>query len=89
MVHQAALMATFHGYARALLGPYEIGTVLYELTDQAVDLLDVDGAGVTLAHDDERLTFITATDTNITAVEETQIATGQGPCHEGFHTGTA
>ncbi len=88
MVDQAALLRTFHGYARVLLGPYELGTVLYQLTDQVVDLLGVDGAGVSLTHDDERLTFVTATDANITAVEETQLANGHGPCHEAFRTGS-
>lgn len=88
MVDQAALLRAFHGYARVLLGPYEIGTVLYQLTDQVVDLLGVDGAGVSLAHGDEQLTFVTATDANITAVEEAQVAGSQGPCHDAFRTGS-
>lgn len=81
-------MEAFHDYARVLLGPYEIGTVLYQLTDQVVALLDVDGAGVSLTHDDEHLIFVTATDANITALEEDQVAQGQGPCHEAFRSGT-
>lgn len=88
MIDQVALMEAFHDYARVLLGPYEIGTVLYRLTDQVVELLDVDGAGVTLTHDNERLTFVSATDATITAVEEDQLAHGQGPCYEAFRTGS-
>lgn len=43
---------------------------------------------MSLTHDDERRTFITATDADITAVEEAQVDQGQGPCHDAFHTGT-
>lgn len=87
VVDQAALLRAFREYARVLLGPYEIGTVLYQLTDHVVEVLDIDGAGVSLTHDDEGLTFVTATDAAIAAVEEAQVALDEGPSHEAFHTG--
>lgn len=87
MVDQAALLHAFREYARVLLGPYEIGTVLYQLTDHVVEVLDIDGAGVSLTHDDEGLTFVTATDATIAVVEEAQVALDEGPCHQAFHTG--
>lgn len=39
MVDQTALLHAFHDYARVLLGPYDVGTVLYQLTDRVVDVL--------------------------------------------------
>lgn len=61
--------------------------MLYHLTDQVVAVLGVDGAGVSLARDGEKLTFVTATDAKVTAIEDQQIAHDEGPCHDAFHTG--
>lgn len=86
MVDRTALLASFDEYARALLHPYDIGEVLYRLTDQVVSVLDVDGAGVSIARN-ERLSFLTATDAQVAVVEEFQATHGHGPCAEAFATG--
>ncbi len=87
LIDPDALLDAFRDYARALLQPYDVGTVLYHLTDQVVAVLGVDGAGVSLAREGDDLTFVTATDAKVTAIEEQQMAQGAGPCHDAFHTG--
>jgi GAF domain-containing protein len=86
LIDHAALQRAFGEYARALLGPYDIGQVLYRLTDQVVEVLGVDGAGVSISGD-EGLEFVTATDERIMRVEARQIEVGDGPCQEAFRTG--
>lgn len=83
---QSALNRAFADYARTLAHRYEIGQVLYRLTDQVVEVLDVDGAGVSLADRDETLRFVTATDEAVTKVEEVQAELDEGPCHEAYRT---
>ena len=87
MTDQQALIRAFADYARTLSARYDIGDVLYRLTDQVVEVLDVDGAGVSLGDADGGLRFVTATDERIVHVEERQIAAGQGPCHDAFVSG--
>lgn len=84
MAHQAALNKAFADYARTIARRYEIGEVLYRLTDQVVEVLDVDGAGVSLADHDKRLQFVTATDEAVSAVEERQATLREGPCHDAY-----
>lgn len=88
MVDHDALVDAFQDYSQVLLGPYEIGDVLYQLTDQAVEVLGVDGAGVSVAQDgDDRLTFVAATDASVATVEATQERGGEGPCHDAYRHG--
>ena len=87
MIDQRSLLDVFREFATRLLGPYEIGPVLYELADQVVAVLGVDGAAVSLADSDGVLHFVTATDADVAAIEEEQVAHDQGPCQEAFRTG--
>jgi hypothetical protein len=48
MADQTALLQAFADYARTIARRYDIGDVLYRLTDQVVMVLGVDGAGVSL-----------------------------------------
>ncbi len=87
MVDRTALLAAFDEYATALLRPsYDIGNVLYRLTDQVVAVLGIDGAGVSISRH-EVLSFLTATDVDVAVIEEFQATTGHGPCQEAFRTG--
>jgi GAF domain-containing protein len=86
MTDQQALIRAFADYARTLARRYDIGEVLYRLTDQVVEILDVDGAGVSIA-DHGRLRFVTATDEDIAQIEERQVDLGQGPCHDAYTSG--
>jgi GAF domain-containing protein len=89
LVDHVALTRVLRAYASTLLDDYEIGTVLFRLTDEVVAVLGADGAGVSLTHNGHDLSFVTATDADITAIEEEQVSTGQGPCHEAFRQGRA
>lgn len=60
---------------------------MYRLTDQATEVLKLDGAGVSLADTDGRLQFVSATDERVVRIEEQQILTGQGPCQDAFASG--
>lgn len=87
MTKAARLRALVSEYARTVLGRYEIGDVLYRLTDQSLPLLGVEGAGVSLGDEDGLLRFLTATDDSVVRVEEKQVESQQGPCHQAFRTG--
>lgn len=87
MVDHAALVHAVGDYARALLTNYDVGSVLYRLTDHVTAVLGADGSGVTLADDDRNLAYVAATDGHVAGIEEQQIASRQGPCHEAFQTG--
>ena len=87
MLDHQALLEAFREYASQLLRPYAVGPVLYRLTDQVVAVLGVDGAGVCLGDGDGVLRFVTATDGDVAAIEEAQVAHDTGPCLEAFRTG--
>jgi GAF domain-containing protein len=87
MADQTALKRAFADYARTIARRYEIGEVLYRLTDQVAEVLEVDGAGVSLGDAEGNLQFVTATDQPITRAEEGQIEAREGPCHDAFHSG--
>lgn len=84
MADQSALKRAFADYARTIAGPYEIGDVLYRLTDQMVEVLGIDGAGVSLDDGSGGLQFITATDERTAQAERDQVEAGEGPCHDAF-----
>lgn len=86
MVDRDALLAAFNDYADAMLSPYEIGDALHRLTDHAVAVLHVDGAGVSLAEGDG-LVFVAATDADIATIEAAQEAGSEGPCHTAYLSG--
>lgn len=87
MTDQSALKRAFSDYARTIARSYEIGDALYRLTDQVVEVLDIDGAGVSLTEADATLEFVTATDERATRVEKHQIESREGPCHDAFTSG--
>ena len=87
MADQSALNRAFADYARTIANRYEIADVLYRLTDQVVEVLGVDGAGVSIADRDGDLQFVTATDEQVTQVEERQVSAREGPCHEAYTEG--
>lgn len=87
MADQSALNRAFADYARTIARHYEVGDVLYRLTDQVVEILGVDGAGVSLADREEALQFVSATDQQVAKVEERQALVGEGPCHDAYIKG--
>ena len=72
MIDHDALRSTFERYARAVLTSFSIEEVLYPLTDQVAEVLDVDGAGLCLL-DDGHLAFVTATDQAVARLDQAQV----------------
>lgn len=87
MIDEHALRHAFSDFAEALLQRYDIGHVLYRLTDQAVDVLGVQGAGVSLREGPDTLQFVAATDDRASRVEIAQVDARDGPCYEAFRSG--
>lgn len=83
-----ALRRVVSTYAHALVtGDYDVGQVLFDLADQCLEVLHVDGAGVSLANPDDGLEFLAATDARAHRVEEAQLEHQDGPCLTAFRTG--
>lgn len=87
-VDDRALRRVVSTYAQALVtGDYDVGQVLFDLADQCLEVLPVDGAGVSLAAPDGGLEFLAATDARAHRVEDAQLDEQEGPCLTAFHTG--
>lgn len=84
MINQSALLDAYEAFGQALLRPFEIGAVLYRLTDQVTEVLDIDGSAVCLANRSDRLEMLSATDHHVAAIEEAQMAAGSGPVHLAY-----
>lgn len=74
-------------FAAFMAGTYDINDVLYELGDSTAELLGAKGAGVSVADDQQRLTFVTATSEDVIDVECAQQRNQAGPCVEAFSSG--
>ena len=87
-VDDDALREVLSDYARALaMGDYDIGQVLFDLSDQCTTILAVDGAGVCLDDGTGVLHFLSATDGRAARLEEAQIVHQDGPCLTAYRTG--
>lgn len=89
VVDDRALRRVVAKYAHALVtGDYDVAQVLFDLSDQCLEVLPVDGAGVSLAvPDGEGLEFLAATDSRAVRVEDAQLEHQDGPCLTAFRTG--
>lgn len=88
MVDQHRLHRALRDFAHTLVRRYDVGDVLYRLSDDVTDVLGVTGSGVSLL-DDGVLRFITATSDQIEEVERLQDQYEQGACEEATTTATA
>lgn len=60
--------------------PFDVLDLLYDLTDQVLALLTVQGAGTTIVDLRGKVRRITASDEHCRKLEEIQIELGDGPC---------
>jgi GAF domain-containing protein len=67
-------------FARKMTVSYDVSEVLYEFCDHAVDVLDADGAGVSLFDERGELRFAAATSQAVVAAEKAQEEGQAGPC---------
>lgn len=86
MADPLLLLRVLSEFARNLVGRYEIGDVLNDLAERMAAVLEVAGAGVTLAKGD-RLCFVTAVNQAVIEIEQLQEQHQEGPCTEAFSTG--
>ncbi len=87
MVDHIALTRTFARFTRTINSGYELGDLLYQLIDQAIEVLDVTAAGLSVAHPAGRLRFVSLTHHLLMPVKNRQIEIRQGPGRDAYHTG--
>jgi GAF domain-containing protein len=87
MADQAALFRALAHYAKTVLHDYTVGDLLYQLTDQVVSVLGVNGVGVSIGGPDGRLEFVSATDERVVRLEQQQMRSAEGPCYDAYRTG--
>lgn len=87
MVDHALLSRVLIEFAHTLVRRYDVGEVLYQLTDRTVEILGVAGAGVSLVDDGGRLRFVSATGENTTSLERLQEELQAGPCAQAHQSG--
>lgn len=87
MVDHARLSGVLSDFAHTLVRNYDVGEVLYQLTDATVEVLGSAGAGVSLMEKGGELRFVSATDEDTSTVERVQEAAQAGPCMEAHQLG--
>lgn len=85
---QDLLLEALKAVANTLAERFDVADVLYGLTDHAVQVLDANTAGVSLADGSGTLVYVSANSEIAGDLEMTQQAARQGPCHQAFDTGT-
>lgn len=87
MADQAALNRILSEFTQTILARYDIGHVLYRLTDHVTEILGAEGAGVSVGSSDGTLRFVAATDEAVGRIEEQQVVAAEGPCHHAYRSG--
>jgi len=80
-------MQALSAFAQTLVRSYDVGEVLYDLSDSVVQVLGATSGGVSLGAPDGSLRFVTATDDASTGAEMLQTESQEGPCNTAFSTG--
>lgn len=88
MYDDQLLLTTLSGFVRTLVRPYDVTTVLQDLTERVTTVLGLMGSGVSLVSDD-RLTFVTVVPDTMMALEQVQEQAQLGPCVAAYRTGQA
>ena len=81
------LAAAFVELADTLVADFDVVDFLHGLADRAVQLLDVDAAGLMLADQRGSLQVIASSSEQARLVELFQLQHDQGPCLECYQTG--
>lgn len=74
-------------FARTLVRPHDVESVLGRLMDGVVRVLAVWGAGVSLADDNGQLSFVAATDDVVARLQALEDDVDRGPCREAYDSG--
>ena len=82
MANQQALRAALSDFATRLVDRYDLDEVLHDVSDRAVAVLELDGAGLTIGPNPQagEMNFVVATDEAATRVERAQDEFREGVC---------
>lgn len=83
----AQLGEVFVSLADTLVADFHIVDLVHTLVTRCVDVLDVDEAGLVLAHGSEGLQVLASTSERSGLIETLQLETREGPCVEAYSTG--
>ncbi|MBW3606225.1 MAG: GAF and ANTAR domain-containing protein [Actinobacteria bacterium] len=86
MVDDSAAFALLQRFAETLVRRYDLDEVLSDLAGELKRVLDVAGAGVMLADENNDLRFVSSSDEVLTRLEDLQIELGEGPCLRAYRT---
>ncbi len=89
MIDHEALANVLAKIAQTLVTEYGIADVLFDLCDDLVRLLGVDGAGVMLTEPEGNLRYAAASDESAALIEGLQIDLDEGPCLQAFRANAA
>jgi transcriptional regulator with GAF, ATPase, and Fis domain len=87
MTRETVLASAFVGLAEALVDGQELGDFLHLLSCRAIELLEVDAAGVMLADENDRLWAIAASDENTHLLEMFALQHQEGVCLDAYRSG--
>ena len=87
MAHSQDISDVLVEFARTLVREHDVERVLSRFMNRVVDVLDVWGAGVSLADETGRLRFVLATDEVLSTLQALEDDMEKGPCRESYDTG--
>ncbi|MGA7272046.1 MAG: GAF and ANTAR domain-containing protein [Acidimicrobiia bacterium] len=86
MADYDSLFRALRSFAAHMGTSYDMTEMSYELCDRAAEVLEVTGAGVSIADRNDQLRFLTATGNDVVELEHVQEKTQQGPCYSAYQT---
>lgn len=86
-VDNEAMVTLLARFAGTLVGTFALDEVLDQLGVDMQKVLDVQGAGVMVGDDDDRLHFITTSGGVLAELERLQLELNEGPCLLAYRTG--
>jgi GAF domain-containing protein len=87
MYDHPLFVRTLSSFTKDLLTAYDADEMLQSLAEQVTHVLNVAGCGVSVASQDERLSFATAVPEHLALLERLQGERQGGPCYEAYTTG--
>lgn len=86
MYNRELLWSTLSGFSHAVLGPYDLDTLVDDLAEGATGLLRLTGSGVALIKGD-RLTYATSSPARLATLGQTEEQAQAGPVLQAYRTG--
>lgn len=86
MANDAEALDLLQRFAGTLVRRYDLDVVLSDLAGELQRILDVAGAGVMLADENNDLRFVSSSDDQLRRLEDLQIELGEGPCLRAYQT---